>query len=47
MMHVGVVISVYDRIIADGKYLFDFYVLTARGSSMICSYYDLDQIYAM
>jgi hypothetical protein len=31
MMYVGVVISVYDQIIADGKYLFDFHVLTAKG----------------
>jgi hypothetical protein len=43
-MYIGVVISVYDRIIADGKYLFNFHIPTARGSSMICSYYDLDQI---
>jgi hypothetical protein len=41
MMYVGVVISVYDWIIAYGNYLSDFHVLTARGSSMICSYYDL------
>jgi hypothetical protein len=31
MMYVGMVISVYDQIIADGKYLFDFDVLTVKG----------------
>jgi hypothetical protein len=41
MMHVGGGDIDNDRIIADGKYLFDFHVLTAGGSSMICSYYDL------
>lgn len=41
-MYVGVVIPVYNRIIADGKYLFDFHVLTARESSMISSCSDLD-----
>jgi hypothetical protein len=30
-MYVGMVISIYDQIIADGKYLFDFDVLTAKG----------------
>jgi hypothetical protein len=48
-MYIGVVISVYDRIIADGKYLFDFHVLTARGRKQYYMQllYDLDQICAV